>query len=135
VNRFHYLPHDEDNSQDTNPYRSYMLLNRVVHYLYVDWFHSLLYRPTPIILLLLFLIYVLVVLFFAALYLILPQLFYGSNTTNDANNNNNASSLPACNMDMKNYLEAIYFSTSTMTSIGYGVSDYYFNDCVEIYLL
>lgn len=33
-------------------------------------------------------------------------------------------------MDMKNYLEAIYFSTSTMTTIGYGVSDYYFNDCI-----
>jgi len=34
-----------------------------------------------------------------------------------------------CNMDISNVMEAIYFSLSTMTTIGYGVSDYYFGDC------
>ena len=32
-------------------------------------------------------------------------------------------------MDITNMMEAYYFSLSTMTTLGYGVSDYYFGDC------
>lgn len=32
-------------------------------------------------------------------------------------------------MDINNHMEALYFSLSTMTTIGYGVSDYYFGGC------
>jgi potassium inwardly-rectifying channel subfamily J len=39
------------------------------------------------------------------------------------------SKLPFCDMDIHNHMEALYFSLSTMTTIGYGVSDYYFGGC------
>mmetsp|Transcript_19161 Transcript_19161/g.26973 ORF Transcript_19161/g.26973 Transcript_19161/m.26973 type:complete len:360 (+) Transcript_19161:919-1998(+) len=32
-------------------------------------------------------------------------------------------------MEITSYMEAIYFSLSTMTSMGYGVSDYYIGEC------
>lgn len=44
----------------------------------------------------------------------------GSTTTTTASH---------CGMDVHNFAEALYFSLSTMTTIGYGVSDYYFGDC------
>ena len=34
-----------------------------------------------------------------------------------------------CDMDINDHMEALYFSLSTMTTIGYGVSDYYFGGC------
>lgn len=34
-----------------------------------------------------------------------------------------------CNSDINDHMEAMYFSLSTMTTIGYGVSDYYFGGC------
>ena len=37
--------------------------------------------------------------------------------------------LTGCGMDITNVMEAYYFSLSTMTTLGYGVSDYYFGDC------
>lgn len=34
-----------------------------------------------------------------------------------------------CGMDVNNFMEALYFSLSTMATIGYGTSDYYFGNC------
>jgi hypothetical protein len=127
-NRFHHH-NGSDSRKDTiigDQYFVFSWFHRIIHYICVDWFHSLLYSPTPVILLVVFLLYVSVVLVFAALYLYLPKFFDKSHWNNDAI----SSSARACHMDMKNYLEAIYFSTSTMSTIGYGVSDYYFNDCI-----
>jgi Inward rectifier potassium channel transmembrane domain/Inward rectifier potassium channel C-terminal domain len=39
------------------------------------------------------------------------------------------SHFPVCDMDIHNYMEALYLSLSTMASIGYGVSNYYFGGC------
>ena len=40
-----------------------------------------------------------------------------------------------CGLDIHTLTEALYFSLSTMTTIGYGVSDYYFGDCWTPFLL
>jgi hypothetical protein len=40
-----------------------------------------------------------------------------------------------CDMDLHTPMEAIFFSLSTMASIGYGVSDYYFGNCGIVPLL
>jgi hypothetical protein len=40
-----------------------------------------------------------------------------------------------CDMDINNHMEAMYFSLSTMTTIGYGVSDYYFGGCYSPLLI
>jgi len=40
-----------------------------------------------------------------------------------------------CGMDINNHMEALYFSLSTMATIGYGTSDYYFGDCWTPFLL
>lgn len=34
-----------------------------------------------------------------------------------------------CGMDVNTFMEALYFSLSTMATIGYGTSDYYFGNC------
>mmetsp|Transcript_34462 Transcript_34462/g.38594 ORF Transcript_34462/g.38594 Transcript_34462/m.38594 type:complete len:346 (+) Transcript_34462:166-1203(+) len=38
-------------------------------------------------------------------------------------------------MDINDHMEAMYFSLSTMTTIGYGVSDYYFGGCYSPLLI
>lgn len=40
-----------------------------------------------------------------------------------------------CGMDINNHMEALYFSLSTMATIGYGTSDYYFGECWTPFLL
>jgi len=104
-------------------------LQKARFFICLDWFHSLVYSPTPKLLIVLFIFYVLVVLFFAVLYFSVPKFL------NDFLHHPSSTAAAACNMDMKNYLEAIYFSTSTMTTIGYGVSDYYFGDCIAPLIL
>jgi len=69
------------------------------------------------------------VLFFAVLYFSAPKFL------NDFLHHPSSAAAATCNMDMKNYLEAIYFSASTMSTIGYGVSDYYFGDCIAPLIL
>ena len=82
-----------------------------------DWFHSLLNAPTRRIFLLLFLLYLLAVLAFAGVY-------YAISTSGTSDGDGGG-----CGMDIASMLEAYYFSLSTMTTLGYGVSDYYFGDC------
>jgi len=38
-------------------------------------------------------------------------------------------------MDINNHMEALYFSLSTMATIGYGTSDYYFGECWTPFIL
>ena len=40
--------------------------------------------------------------------------------------NGSKSTIVFCDLDLHDHMEAMYFSLSTMTTIGYGVSDYYF---------
>lgn len=88
-----------------------------------DWFHNLAYKPTLILMLILFLIYALIVFFFAFVYLAVSKL--GAPAPTDDGSIKHS----FCGMDINNHMEALYFSLSTMTTIGYGVSDYYFGDC------
>jgi hypothetical protein len=71
-----------------------------------------------------FFTYTLIVFLFAFIYLGVSLLgakitVYPDGSTKDS----------FCGMDITNHMEALYFSLSTMTTIGYGVSDYYFGDC------
>ena len=84
-----------------------------------DWFHSLAYRPTIPLMLILFVLYAAQVFFFAGVYLGVSKLGEEANSSEHS----------FCGMDITNRMEALYFSLSTMTTIGYGVSDYYFGEC------
>ncbi|GMI01777.1 hypothetical protein TrST_g10413 [Triparma strigata] len=84
-----------------------------------DWFHSLLNAPTRRIFALLFIVYLLSVLLFAFVYMLIATEGEGGDKVVGG----------GCGMDITNMMEAYYFSLSTMTTLGYGVSDYYFGDC------
>ena len=92
--------------------------------LWGDWFHALAYRPTIQLMAIIFMAYALVVFMFAYIYLGVSIL--GAKITVDPDGSTKDS---FCGMDITNHMEALYFSLSTMTTIGYGVSDYYFGDC------
>ena len=81
-----------------------------------DPFHSLLNAPTFRIYSILFVSYLGTIYAFGAVYLAISTAGSEDGTQ-------------SCSMDISNMLEAYYFSLSTMTTIGYGVSDYYFGDC------
>jgi len=84
-----------------------------------DWFHSLLNAPTRRIFLLLFVLYILSIVAFAGVY-------YEISTKGETEEEGGG-----CGMDIATMVEAYYFSLSTMTTLGYGVSDYYFGDCIK----
>eukprot|EP00978_Attheya_sp_CCMP212_P018759 scaffold51832_cov57-Attheya_sp.AAC.4 len=90
-----------------------------------DWFHHLVYQPTVVLMLVLLIIYTAIIFGFAAVYFIVSQ--FGSTTTTNEDGTIEVKSF--CGMDLTNHMEALYFSLSTMSGIGYGVSDYYFGDC------
>ena len=71
----------------------------------------------------LFFIYSTIVFFFAFVYLGVSKLGAPASTDDGSIKHS------FCGMDINNHMEALYFSLSTMTTIGYGVSDYYFGDC------
>jgi hypothetical protein len=73
----------------------------------------------------LFLMYTACVFFFAFVYLGVSLLGETITKTDDGSITTHS----FCGMDITNHMEALYFSLSTMTTIGYGVSDYYFGDC------
>lgn len=82
-----------------------------------NWFHSLVYTRTITLLLLLLTYYMSVLIFFAFMYIIFSR--HGQ----------------FCHVDIGNFLEALFFSLSTMTTIGYGVKDYNFGDCWTFFIL
>eukprot|EP00538_Stauroneis_constricta_P002304 CAMPEP_0119545632 /NCGR_PEP_ID=MMETSP1352-20130426/326_1 /TAXON_ID=265584 /ORGANISM="Stauroneis constricta, Strain CCMP1120" /LENGTH=508 /DNA_ID=CAMNT_0007590205 /DNA_START=14 /DNA_END=1540 /DNA_ORIENTATION=+ len=90
-----------------------------------DWFHRLAYMRTIPLLLVFLLAYCTIITFFAFVYLAVSQLGRQIDTNADGTSN----IIPFCNMDISDHLEALYFSLSTMTTIGYGVSNYYYSGC------
>jgi len=116
-----------------------------------DWFHTLSYTPTCVLMLGVFAAYFVTIVVFAGLYLTVNKVgvYYG-----DSTNGENLLSLEAeegslslgvgasdvgvssfCGMDINNHMEALYFSLSTMATIGYGTSDYYFGECWTPFIL
>jgi len=99
-----------------------------------DWFHFLAYTPTLFLFGYLFLWYTLTICFWAGVYLIAAK--YGvTDITKQSSNIEGNGIEPYCGMDITNHMEALYFSLSTMTTIGYGVSDYYFGGCLAPFIL
>lgn len=117
-----------------------------------DWFHHLLYSPTMLLFFYLCSLYAITVFFFGCIYYHISQ--YGepvivelpteaptsimTNTDESSFFSKNAAFMSEgstmdrktyCGMEIHSYIEAFYFSLTTMTTIGYGVSDYYFGDC------
>jgi len=102
-----------------------------------DWFHSLAYTPTPQLFIFLFLWYTLTIGFWAAIYYAVSK--FGSDRSSHSqvtsHSNDTSGSSNYCGLDITNGMEALYFSLSTMSGIGYGVSDYYFGDCILPFIL
>ena len=88
-----------------------------------NWFHTLASQKTVVLLLILFVSYTTMVVLFAFVYLFVS--LAGATHTVDPNDGSTHTEL-FCDLDIHDHMEALYFSLSTMTTIGYGVSDYYF---------
>lgn len=97
---------------------------RILISLWGDWFHTLAYRPTLQLMAIIFTSYASLVFLFAYIYLGVSILGAKITVAPDGSTKDSF-----CGMDITNHMEALYFSLSTMTTIGYGVSDYYFGDC------
>ena len=91
-----------------------------------DWFHRLAYQRTCVLMFILFCCYTSIVVFFAFVYLAVSLLGRRFEVDPD---NGSTTTIAFCDMDINDHMEALYFSLSTMTTIGYGVSDYYFGGC------
>jgi hypothetical protein len=90
-----------------------------------SWFYSLAYQRTVTMICILFVIYTAIVVVFAGL-------FWGVSVLGEeehVNPDGTTSHTPFCSMDIHTLMEALYFSLSTMATIGYGVQDYYFGGC------
>lgn len=96
-----------------------------------EWFHLLAYQRTATLLLILVSVYTSIVVFFAAVFYILSR--YGEKK--EIHEDGSVSILPFCDLDIHSHMEALYFSLSTLATIGYGVSDYYFGGCWSPLLL
>lgn len=96
-----------------------------------DWFHRLAYKRTCTLMFILFIIYFSIVVIFAFAYL--GASYFGREVTTNADGSTNI--IAFCDMDIHEFMEALYFSLSTMTTIGYGVSDYYFGGCWTPFLM
>lgn len=90
-----------------------------------DWFHTLAAQRTVVLMLILFMVYAMTIFVFAFIYLGVSILGRESTINPDGSVSHEAS----CHMSLDDHMEALYFSLSTMASIGYGVSDYYFGGC------
>jgi hypothetical protein len=96
-----------------------------------DWFHRLAYQRTCMLMFILFVVYSSIVVFFAFVYLAVSKLGRQIHVNPDGS----VKVIVFCDMDINDHMEALYFSLSTMTTIGYGVSDYYFGGCWTPFLL
>ena len=90
-----------------------------------DWFHRLAYQRTCMLMFILFVVYSSIVVFFAFVYLAVSKFGHRIQINPDGS----VKVIAFCDMDINDHMEALYFSLSTMTTIGYGVSDYYFGGC------
>mmetsp|Transcript_11735 Transcript_11735/g.16828 ORF Transcript_11735/g.16828 Transcript_11735/m.16828 type:complete len:595 (+) Transcript_11735:220-2004(+) len=107
-----------------------------------DWFHTLSYTPTLILMLGVFAAYFITIVLFAGLYLTVNKV--GERYSGGGINQNGmevdtaemiGDGVSFCGMDINNHMEALYFSLSTMATIGYGTSDYYFGECWTPFVL
>lgn len=105
-------------------------------YWFQDIFHTIMNLPTWRIFAIMFVVYLGIVISFAVLYLLIAKVnMYVVNipmngSSDEASTGGDSSVTKSyCGMDIDNFSEAMFFSLSTMTTIGYGVSDYYFGDC------
>lgn len=97
---------------------------------WANWFYNAAYQRTAVLMLILFLAYAGLVVTFACIYWSVSRLGQPSSTApNDSSNVPIPHVRLFCSMDIHEPIEALYFSLSTMASIGYGVSDYYFGGC------
>jgi Inward rectifier potassium channel transmembrane domain/Inward rectifier potassium channel C-terminal domain len=96
-----------------------------------EWFHLLAYQRTATLLLILISVYTAIVVYFAAVFYVLSK--YGEKK--EIHEDGSISILPFCDLDIHSHMEALYFSLSTLATIGYGVSDYYFGGCWSPLLL
>lgn len=96
-----------------------------------EWFHLLAYQRTATLLLILISVYTVIVVYFAAVFYVLSK--YGEKK--EIHEDGSISILPFCDLDIHSHMEALYFSLSTLATIGYGVSDYYFGGCWSPLLL
>eukprot|EP00985_Skeletonema_marinoi_P010447 scaffold4909_cov139-Skeletonema_marinoi.AAC.2 len=123
-----------------------------------DWFHTLSYTPTCILMLGVFAAYFVTIVIFAGLYLTVNKVGerYNSDgggvtpngldvSVREVTGGDNGMDMESdidmadvssfCGMDINNHMEALYFSLSTMATIGYGTSDYYFGECWTPFIL
>eukprot|EP00804_Cyclotella_cryptica_P007892 CCRYP_001444-RB/>CCRYP_001444-RB protein AED:0.05 eAED:0.05 QI:335/1/1/1/1/1/4/682/497 len=114
-----------------------------------DWFHTISYTPTCILLLFVFLAYFCTIVVFAGLYYSVNKLGVHYHNVSAESDGGSSGGVPPgmsfvatdeevesfCGMDINTFMEAMYFSLSTMATIGYGVSDYYFGNCWTPFLL
>ncbi|VEU43217.1 unnamed protein product [Pseudo-nitzschia multistriata] len=128
-------PRDRSGTTGNGPCRSfcrwYCWRRRIYQEWGKDWFFWLAYKKTAVLFLLLFCSYALIICFFGFIYLSLS--IFGSKA--EVNPDGSTKTIAFCDMDINDHMEAMYFSLSTMTTIGYGVSDYYFGGCYSPLLI
>jgi Inward rectifier potassium channel transmembrane domain len=100
-------------------------LRQWVPRLWDDWFHTLAYQRTVVLMSILFVTYAGIVFAFGFVYLTISIM----GATREKQPDGTLVNISFCDMDIHDHMEALYFSLSTMTTIGYGVSDYYFGGC------
>ena len=118
--RFHHRP---DGGAPTRVARSKQFWD--------GWFHALAYQRTVVLLSILVIIYAVIVFTFGSIYYALST--WGQKE--QINPDGSVTTIQFCAMDITTHMEALYFSLSTMSTIGYGVSDYYFGGCWSPLLL
>jgi hypothetical protein len=90
------------------------------------WFYNVSYQRTPVLMLILFVTYTMLVAFYASIYLAISRI--GQSMGDDQNENEkvpddeqeeerDGKTTTFCNMGISTFMEAMYFSLSTMTTI------------------
>lgn len=77
------------------------------------WFYHLSYQRTPVLMLILFCTYTLLVVLYASVYVMMSRM--GGEETHDMDSTGKTTTF--CNMGISSFMEALYFSLSTMTTI------------------
>jgi hypothetical protein len=85
------------------------------------WFYTVSYQRTPVLMVTLFVTYTLLVVLYAAIYLGISRIGQAlgedQNEDNTADEEEDGKTTTFCNMGISTFMEAMYFSLSTMTTI------------------
>jgi Inward rectifier potassium channel C-terminal domain len=93
----------------------------VARRLWDHWFYNVSYQRTPVLMLILFVTYTLLVVLYASIYLAISRI--GQSMGDDQNEEDpdeeerDGKTTTFCNMGISTFMEAMYFSLSTMTTI------------------